>query len=309
MSDQADKPGKQHVLIAANPKSGASESSNKVAKLAAAVEAVGFQCKILGDLEEVRVQSHDLAEAHLLRAVVSAGGDGTADALANLLSPSIPICIFPLGTENLLAKHFGFTDDIASTCKLLQFGVPQKMDVGKANDKVFLVMASCGFDAVVVEEMDAIRKGHINRWSYAKPILNALRRYRFPQLQIRGEDDSGTLVEDSAAWIFVFNVPRYAANLDFCPQADPHDGYLDVCTFRRSGLIYGSGYFSRLFLRSHQSMKGFKHRRMKNLEVTLPSDSLQPAEIPFQIDGDPGGLLPASISVLPEHLTLLVPDE
>jgi diacylglycerol kinase family enzyme len=259
-----------------------------------------------------------------LKAVVSAGGDGTAEALANLLPAHIPLLLFPMGTENLLAKYLGISGDVRQACDILRAGREMLLDVGSANGKFFLVMLSCGFDAEVVQHMHATRTGHINRWSYARPIYTSLRSYRFPPLawtpqaaeHSLGESasllPSGGQVEERArvvAWLFVFNVPRYAAALNFCPQADPTDGLLDVCTFERPGIFSGINYLARLWLGWHQSMRGFAHTRCSRLEIPAPiGDNGETLHIPFQIDGDPGGVLPLSIETLPARLKLLVPE-
>jgi len=261
---------KSRVVIAANPKSGAQSSASKVKTLQTRAQECGYDCEILYSLEQVQQKSGQYLEDGSLRAVVAAGGDGTADALANLLVPETPILLMPMGTENLLAKHWQINGDVEQSIACLENSRQVKMDVGCANGTIFLVMLSCGFDAQVVREMDAVRKGHITRWSYAKPIWNSLKKYQFPGISVTpiGNDTGEERVDASeAAWVFIFNVPRYAASLDFCPQADPHDGLLDVCTFDRGGILYGLGYFSRLGMKSHQSMSGFNHRLLKEFTV------------------------------------------
>ena len=222
-----------HVLIAANPKSGAASNQQKVTELCESLRAAGLTCETSSSLSHIQTESRRLNDHGMLRAVVAAGGDGTVDALVNLLDPAIRILIFPLGTENLLAKHWGLTNDVRSACRTIQHGVPVSMDVGSANGKLFLVMLSCGFDAEVVRQMHAVRRGHINRWSYTGPILRALGKYRFPQISVKGIGQDDVEVDlGTTAWAFLFNVPRYAANLQFCPQANPTDGLLDLCLFR-----------------------------------------------------------------------------
>ncbi|MEO8270243.1 MAG: hypothetical protein ABI557_11020, partial [Aureliella sp.] len=140
----------------------------------------------------------------------------------------------------------------------------------------------------------------------AGPILATMRGYEFPQLEISTIQQS--TLTSNAAWLFVFNVPRYAAGLAFCPQADPTDGLMDVCTFRRSGLLHGLSYLTRLWLGSHQRMRGFSHSLCQRMEVAAPVNRLgKPMVVPFQIDGDPGGELPLLVELLPKRLTLLVP--
>ncbi len=297
----------EHVIIASNPKSGSTSSRTKVSKLREAISGLGFNCDVLNELDAVRREAIEYLRRNRLRAVVSAGGDGTAEALTNLLPEEVPILPFPLGTENLLAKHLGITGEIRQACDTLRSGTLQKVDVGSADGRLFLVMLSCGFDAEVVKAMNAVRKGHITRWSYVRPILTVLRKYRFPQISFVLDGDIAQ--SHSAAWIFVFNVPRYAARLAFCPQADPLDGYLDVCTFRQGGILRGLGYLSRVLHGSHQAMHGFKHYRCKQVSIEKPirSAGLPAMDCAYQIDGDPGGVLPLSVNVVPQRLRLLRP--
>lgn len=297
---------RSQVLIAANPKSGAASSQPRVAALREVLIQAGYACEVHHDLAELRSAALRLDACGQLRAVVSAGGDGTAGALANLLPSHLPLLLFPLGTENLLAKHLGITGEVHQARAILQAEQRHQLDVGRANGKLFLVMLSCGFDAEVVRQMHSVRTGHITRWSYAGPIVTSLRRYGFPQLDISAMRQ--TTLTSQAAWLFVFNVPRYAAGLNFCPQADPCDGLLDLCTFQRSGIAHGLGYLARLWLGTHQHMRGFSHGLCQRLEIAAPVDRLGlPLDIPFQIDGDPGGKLPLTVEVLPARLTLLVP--
>ncbi len=299
-------PQPQHILIAANPKSGAISRQALLDGLRDSLVNDGFLVDVVTSLDQVERQAAELHNASRLRAVVSAGGDGTAAALANRITSQIPLLIFPLGTENLLAKHLTLTNDVAAARERMRASRSIALDVGLANKKMFLVMASCGFDAAVVQDMHANRTGHINRWSYTTPILRTLRRYRFPLARLLESDDlAQTRREQRAAWTFIFNLPRYAANLKFCPQADPLDGKLDVCTFRQPGIFQGFSYLSRLWLGSHQRMTGFSHSVATCITLESTEEASAP-EIPYQLDGDPGGVLPLEVRVLPGRLQLIV---
>ncbi len=109
-----------------------------------------------------------------------------------------------------------------------------------------------------------------------------------------------TVESYSAAWLFSFNLPRYAANLNFCPQADGSDGLLDICSFARGGTWSGFYYLFQLWLARHHRLKDFRHTRASRFRLT--------SEVPvaYQIDGDPGGHLPLEIDVLPDRLRLLI---
>ncbi len=294
-----------HVLIAANPKSGAMSRQKVVAELREALVTDGFDVEVCENLERVQKRAAQLQSEGKLRGVVSAGGDGTAAALANRIAADVPLLVFPLGTENLLAKHFGLTHEIASARDRMRCGRSIALDVGIANGQVFLVMASCGFDAAVVHRMHATRTGHINRWSYTLPILQALRTYRFPFLEIAKHSAGAPIsanTSESAAWLFVFNLPRYAANLNFCPQADPLDGQLDICTFKQPGALRGFSYLANLWMGRHQRLRDFSHSLSNHITISCNSQ----AQVHYQLDGDPGGVLPLEIYVQPGRLKLIV---
>lgn len=306
------------VLIAANPKSGAGPAGQLVQSLADAVALRGYQTEIIHSLELLQATANRLNQKQELEAVISAGGDGTVSTLANLLPSDVPLLIFPLGTENLLAKYWGLTRDVEFACTTLVGGRTVHMDVGKANGKLFLVMLGCGFDAEVVRQMHRLRSGHISRWSYTMPLLRALKNYDFPQLSwTTGANNpfasnhygSANVESQQAAWLFVFNVPKYAASLEFCPQADPTDGKLDICSFKHSGRWAGFCYLLKLWQGTHQKLEDFKHTLARKLIIPAPIDRRGNAiDVPFQLDGDPGGMLPLEVEVLPSRLKLIVPE-
>lgn len=299
----------RYVLIAANPRSGAGPSEKMVRLLAESLERRKFVVQIIRSLEQLQSTALQLQRSGQLEAVVSAGGDGTIGALANLLPHDVPIMIFPLGTENLLAKYWNLTLDIERATTTLVGGKTVQMDVGQANGKLFLVMLGCGFDAEVVQQMHLGRTGHISRWSYALPILRTLQSYQFPQLTWSTCSLTQMAVSRQAAWLFVFNVPKYAASLDFCPQANPTDGRLDVCTFKCSGQRAGLKYLCKLWRGTHQGLEDFEHHQVRSLKLEAPLDRLgNPITVHYQLDGDPGGVLPLTVDILPARLKLIVPE-
>jgi diacylglycerol kinase family enzyme len=165
-------------------------------------------------------------------------------------------------------------------------------------------MAGCGFDAEVVRRLHSERKGNIHHFSYAKPILEAISQYEYPELRVyyAPADSEGTemTAEITARWVFVVNLPRYAGGLSFAPQASGTDGLLDVCTFKAGSLLNGLMYLGGVILGQHEGMQDFTHVQTRRLRV----EAAGPA--PFQLDGDPGGELPAEFSVAPGRIQLLV---
>lgn len=264
------------------------------------LESKNFEVEVLGEIDLICQTASQWLEGGTLRAVVAAGGDGTAALLANRLPSVVPLVIFPLGTANLLAKYLKMHRDINQIVAIIEEGQTVRLDAGLANGQLFLVVISCGFDAEVVKTLHATRKGHISYLSYIAPIVRSIREYNYPTLEITF--DNGQRM-DLARWCFIQNIPRYAMNLSIAGHANPFDGKLDCRTFRSGGILAGLYYFLCCLLRI-QSRIGTS-RFLQFRSMTIRSEG----SVPYQVDGDPGGQLPLTIEVVPDRLRVMVPEQ
>jgi diacylglycerol kinase (ATP) len=295
---QADR-----VVILINPKAGARTVHPRAECLAQRLRAQGLQAELLTDLSAATSLANQWHTEGRLRALVGAGGDGTAAELVNRTAEGVPITLLPGGNSNLLARQFHISREPEALCRMLVEGAMAQIDAGSANGRVFLVMVSCGFDADVVRRVHGRRTAHVTDFSYVKPIAEAIWNYDFPEIRVHCEEDGADVSPLSVRWLFVCNLPRYGGGFRVAPQADGADGLLDMCAFRGGHLWRGLGYVAALLLRRHHRLTDCTTRRVRQLRVT--SD----APVPYQLDGDPGGLLPLDVRVLPGRLTLIVPRE
>lgn len=286
----------KRVIISLNPRAGAREGRSLALELVERLDALGIEALVTSDLDVVRERTERWREDGQLRAVVGAGGDGTVALLTNLLPPQTPLAILPLGTENLLSKHLALTTDPQRLAEMLAAGKVVRMDAGEADGRLFLLMLGVGFDADVVRRLHAVRSGHIHHLSYAKPIFDSICNYQYPSMRIFCDGEAASF---DAKWAFLVNLPRYAGGLLFAPGANEFDGRLDVCTFRQGSLWHGLRYLTGVVLQQHQNWEDFRIRAAA--EIRIEADH----EIPYQLDGDPGGVLPVTVKVLPERLSLV----
>ena len=235
--------------------------------------------------------------------------------VANCTRPG-PITVLPLGTENLLSKHLGLSADPEQVCQTILDGASVRLDAGQANGRLFLLMVGCGFDAEVVRRLHARRKGHIRHVSYVKPIFDSIRSYGYPELRVYcggpgeppvqpvgrgGRRRTSATAPIRSRWVFVANLPCYGGGLRIVPNASAADGLLDLCAFEHGSFWNGLRYLGGVVSGRHQSWDDCLSLRTGRLRI----ESDEPA--PYQLDGDPGGVLPVEISVLPERLTVLAP--
>ena len=303
----------RRVLVCVNPRAGASDRLTIVEALCLELAKRGFETTIHSDVLNLADEAKRLLAAGELRAVVAAGGDGTVRLVADRTPPGTPLLVFPLGTENLLARYLKISPDPAELTEIISRGRCVRMDAGTAGGQLFTLMAGCGFDADVVRRLHQSRNGHIHHWSYAKPILDAIRTYDYPELRVyytpAGGEAVGEFTHDvftheiSARWVFVVNLPRYAGGLCFAPDASGSDGLLDVCTFKEGSLLYGLMYLGGVMLGQHEGMQDFCHVQTRRVRIESAAGA------PYQLDGDPGGELPVEVDILPGRLTMLVSSD
>jgi diacylglycerol kinase (ATP) len=291
------------ILFAENPRAGSADGGRLLASLARLLTARGFTVERETDPILIRrqLQWRDASgtmssTSQAFTCVVCAGGDGTVGMVANWVDAATPLAVLPLGTENLLAKQLGFDRDVEKLADRIGSGRTFSIDAGEANGKLFLVVASVGFDAEVVRLLAARRTGHIRHSTWVRPVLHALGSYQFPEIRVMTDTHPRPV---RTRWAFVFNLPRYALGLKFVAESDCADGLLDVCCFRGGRWYNGLKYLSGVVAGWHRSWRDTHVEQATRVRI----ESDQP--VPYQLDGDPGGELPLAIRVLPKRLTIV----
>ncbi|MEM8678976.1 MAG: diacylglycerol kinase family protein [Planctomycetota bacterium] len=286
----------EQVLILHNRRAGQRGGVSKVDQLEQTLRESGLQPVKCGSVEQ-------LAEAHArgsARAVVCAGGDGTANAAFSVVGHEVPLLPYPLGNENLLAKYLGVTTDAHQCAERLVRGRAAAFDVGVHGDRHFMLMLSSGIDADVVERVHRHRTGHISRRDYVRQMWRALQEYRFEPIIVEWMDPAGTHQTVEGHWVFVFNFPTYACGLGLAAEADPQDGWLDVRVFRGNSIIRNLGHLVTVWTRSHGDWSGCYKFRATQLRLSSP------AVVPIQFDGDPGGQTSVDVHILPRGMQLVM---
>jgi len=306
------------VAVLHNPKSGARHAVELIDKLLVELRSRGWEVESFHDLNSFQLRVESLFSEGNLLAVVAAGGDGTASAVATRIHHEVPLRVFPLGTENLLAKHFRFNSDPVATANAIEQMETHKIDAATANGKLFLIMAGIGFDAEVVRRIHANRKGHIRRWHYWWHIVASVMSYKFPKLRVLPLDPTNSTelpdqskhsTDAEVAWLFIQNLPCYADNLAIAKHAVDDDGLLNVSSFRHGGLISSLKYLYALRLEKHSQLDDFQTTELSNFrieEVVIRSHQTNTTAASYQIDGDWGGHLPVDIRVLPKRVRIIL---
>ncbi|MFD2368390.1 diacylglycerol/lipid kinase family protein [Pseudoduganella sp. GCM10020061] len=87
--------------------------------------------------------------------VVAAGGDGTINTVARAtLSSGCPFGVLPQGTFNYFGRTHGIPQDLAGAVRALLTAHVQPVQVGRLNDRIFLVNASVGLYPTLLEQRE-----------------------------------------------------------------------------------------------------------------------------------------------------------
>ena len=297
----------REVIVVSSPKAGSGAGREQLPELARLIREKKIKVLETTSIDALKSRLAQHSSSELCEVVViAAGGDGTLALVADNIPSDLALVPMPFGTENLLARYFGHTSAADDVLQTILDGKSYRLDAGRANGQLFLVMATCGFDAEVVRGLHLRRKGHISRFSYTWPIIRALRRYRFPTIQVRvsdNTDDAGSAVfAQECGWAMAFNLPRYGGFLSIEPDAIGNDGLLNVITFKARSILRGLQYFAGVALGKHLQWKE-DVARQKGTTIEITSDR----PVPFQLDGDYAGRLPLKIEALPGRVHLLLP--
>lgn len=137
--------------------------------------------------------------------VVAAGGDGTINTVAQAtLGSGCPFGVLPLGTFNLFSRTHGIPGDIPQACEILLGERAYEVQVGLMNDQVFLVNASVGLYASLLQDREQVKNqlGR-HRWvAVLAAISTILRPHRKLRLAIESSEGNRNIVTPS---LFVGN--------------------------------------------------------------------------------------------------------
>jgi diacylglycerol kinase family enzyme len=137
-----------------NPRSG--KGSQSTDELADAARAIGVQTHLLREGEDPA----ELARASTAEVLGMAGGDGSLAPVAEVaLDRDVAFVCIPFGTRNHFARDLGLDrDDPIGALRAFVGGTERRIDVGRADGRLFLNNVSLGVYARLVHRREAQRR-------------------------------------------------------------------------------------------------------------------------------------------------------
>jgi diacylglycerol kinase (ATP) len=241
--------------------------------------------------------------------VLVAGGDGSLNEAANALAHSpVALATLPTGTANVWARQIGlpipvplYTTQLADAARAICGGFIHPIDLGRTNERYFLLWSGAGLDAYVTSKIEP-RPPWVKRWGAAGYGLRALwhaLRYRGTPMTIEIDDQPPRT--DRAVMVLISNIQLYAGIVRPTPEARIDDGLLDVCIFKGNSFAYTAWHFASIAVGRAAYDPELIQLRGRHIRV----NSRQPTAV--HVDAEPIGVTPIEVQVAPRALRVVVP--
>jgi YegS/Rv2252/BmrU family lipid kinase len=290
-------PGRPLAVIV-NPAAGGGRALKALPAIRAELDRLGTDYRVIETASAEHAREEAVAAATAGVKVAALGGDGLISTVAgDLCGTETPLAILPGGRGNDLARVLGVPTDPAAAARVAAEGQERLIDVGEANGKTFVCIASLGVDSDANRIANEARlvKGNL---VYLYAAVRALVQWRDATFEVIVDGRSRTF---RGCNVLVGNSKAYGGGMYALPHAELDDGLLDVLVTTHKSKLGLMRLTMKAFTGSHVDDPVLRFLRGREVEVR--------ADRPFEVyaDGDPVADLPVKVRVAERVLRLMVP--
>jgi YegS/Rv2252/BmrU family lipid kinase len=297
-ADERPSEAVRRLLLIVNPNAAGGRTMRLLPDVDAALRRSGADVRVERTRNLEHAEELTAAAAAEQRVAVAFGGDGLLGRVAGASTRcGAVVAALPGGRGNDFLRCLGVGPDPVLGAVALAGAVEQRLDLGVANGRHFVGIASVGFDSdvqVLANRTRVVRGSQV----YTYAALRTLATWRPARFSVDIDGDRREHVGWSVA---AGNAQFYGGGMRYAPTARLDDGLLDVVLAARSSRVHFLGQLPRVFSGRHIDDPHVEVRRARRLVVD--------ADRPFQLyaDGDPVADLPAEVVVAPGALRMMVP--
>lgn len=250
------------------------------------------------------------------RTIVAVGGDGTLNEVVNGFfdTGGVPIggdamlALLPSGTGGDFRRAVGIPSDIDAAARLIAIGSVRHIDAGRIEfsggvQRFFINIADCGMGGEVVARVNrSTYKAGGARGSaiFLGTALTTL--LSFASRNARIEID-GTIIERDVRSVVIANGRYFGGGMHVAPNALLDDGQFDVVIIGETGRTRALTGIASLYRGRHLNRREVEVYRARTVGVSCDGDPML-----FDIEGEQVGTTPATLTCLPDAITLCVPE-
>jgi len=286
------------IALIVNPSAGGGRAAKLLPKVQERLRALGVEhhTELTRDLPHAQDLARTAAAAGEAAVVLS--GDGLVGAVAHVLRgyPDAVMGVLPGGRGNDFARVTGIPLDVDEACAVIAHGSPRAVDVGDVDGATFIGIASLGFDSEanrIANEAPPQLGGLV----YAYGALRALAAWKHASFEVVVDGQARAF----SGWtVACANSKAYGGGMYMAPDADLHDGQLDVVLCEATS--------KATFLRDLPTVFKGKHVEKPYVHVLRGAEVRISADRPFTVyaDGDPIGELPCTVRAVPDAVKVLL---
>ena len=281
-------------LVVVNPKAGQGAAASLATQVVGflASREISYRMISPNSAAETKSLVRESLQSVQANRLLSVGGDGLFHLLLQLaVEFRVPLAIAPGGTGNDFYRTLGwFNYDLIEYLEHLVSTEPTFVDVGVADGEYFGAVLSSGFDSVVNERANKMK------WPKGPAKYNVAIALEFPKfnaIEFKIFADEKVL-EVEAMLIAIGNGNSYGGGMRVCPNADLHDGLLDIMILHPVSKLEFIKVFPTVYQGTHIEHPQVEVIRAKKVRI-------ESAAIAYA-DGERIGQLPVQVESLPQSL-------
>jgi YegS/Rv2252/BmrU family lipid kinase len=251
--------------------------------------------------------------------IVACGGDGTIhDVLQGIVAHDAALGIIPLGTANAMAHDLRLPMNPAAAAHALLSAAPTKIAVGKIqyrdfnaipSSRYFTVAAGVGVDAHLFYKLNRLIKDRAGMMAYYSKATHLWLTHRMRYFEAEFSSNGGGMRREARlSEMLAVRINQFGGVLrELAPGASLARNDLRLVLCRTGNRALYLAYVFRGILGMSSGVPGIVLEYAD--EVTCrPIASERPENIYVEADGELLGRLPITLSMVPDALTVLVPN-
>jgi len=250
-------------------------------------------------------------------AVFACGGDGTVhEVLQGLVPGTIALGVIPMGTANSLATDLRIPRDPAAAARALLTAERVRLAAGRVEycngdghiaSRYFTVATGFGPDAHLFYLMSEAAKQRLGYAAYSLKALRVWATHGYPLFEVEWTSPGATAVNrERVSQLLAVRITNFGGILRrFAPGAALRRNDLRLVLFKTRSRLRFLRYMTEALLGREPAVRGIEFADAASVRC-LPLDAAG-ARIRAEADGEPLGVLPATLAVVPDAITLLMP--
>lgn len=235
--------------------------------------------------------------------VVAVGGDGTLNEVVAGVSPfekRPPIGLIPMGTTNDFSRALRIPRDIDEAVDIILRGESIPVDVGVMNDRHFINIAGGGRVTELTYDVPSRLKAMLGQLAYYLKGIEMLPSLNSTHVRIEYDGE----VFDGEAMLFLVGLTNSVGGFEkIAPESCMNDGKFTLLILKKCNIAEFIRIITLALRGEHLEDPLVISAKAENIKVTSTEKVL------LNLDGEYGGVLPATFENLYRHINMFAPIE